>query len=46
MTYIDRRILTTQEEIELINLGYKLFFEYSYEKDLNLFEIYVTGISH
>ena len=46
MTYIDRRILTTTEEMELIKLGFKLFFKYSLEKDLNIFEIYVTQNSH
>lgn len=42
MTYIDRRMLTTQQELDLIEDGFKLFFKYSLDKDLNVFEIYVV----
>lgn len=41
MTFIDRRVLSQEQETELIDMGFILKFRYSYELDLNLFSVYV-----
>lgn len=46
MKYIDRRILNLNQEKELKAMGFILSFKYSLSKSLNVFDIFVTEISH
>lgn len=46
MKLIDRRILNIQQEHELKKMGFILSFKYSLSRNLNVFDVFVTEISH